>query len=185
MKSLLIALLALFLFACGSNPSYKSPANSDSLVAMDSPMLQKQDSAYDEPEADEENSIDTFYIVVTDTGKDYFKLRNQMFRLHKLFHITIDTMGRYYNKTKKEIVLREEDEDEIYRGEYFPRRFPSSSISLEYLNNYLDGSERKTIALVAGIYETRPPADSARQVLLKTAPRTFVLKSAVYTGCMH
>ena len=63
--------------------------------------------------------------MVADTGKDYFKLRNQMFRLNQLLHISIDTMGRYYNKMKDEIVLRENDEDEIYRGEYFPRRFPT------------------------------------------------------------
>ena len=94
-------------------------------------------------------------------------------------------MGRYYNKTKDLIVLPEDDEDEIYAGTYFPRRFPSENLSLEYLTFYQSQSREKTIALVTGIYETEISADSALTVLRMTESKVFKIKADIYVGCLH
>jgi hypothetical protein len=94
-------------------------------------------------------------------------------------------MGRFYNKTKNLIALPDKDEDEIYAGDYFPRRFPSDNLSLEYLNFYQEQSGEKTIALVTGIYETERSADSALTVLRKTADKVFKIKAYIYVGCVY
>ncbi len=132
-----------------------------------------------------EDEMATYYIVVADTGADYYLLRTKMFDLHKQLQLDIDTLGRAYNPQSNLIALPENDEDEIYRGEYYPRRYPSKFLSLEYLSWYQDHNERKTIALVAGIYEDNESADSALLKLKKEGPQAFVLKARVYVGCMH
>ena len=47
----------------------------------------------------EEEYMDA-YIVVSDTSKDYYTLRNKMFQLGKNLVVEIDTMGRGFD-TKK------------------------------------------------------------------------------------
>lgn len=125
-----------------------------------------------------------YYVVVADTGLNYYSLRDRMFDLNKSFGIPIDTMERGYNKAKDLIALSDKDEDEIYAGEYYPRRFPSKTLSLEYLDTYQFDTSPKTIALVAGIYENKTSADSALQAIdkVKTA---FTFKGRGYVGCMH
>ncbi len=127
----------------------------------------------------------TYFVVVTDTGSSYHRLHEYMMALHQSASLEIDTMGRGYNKAKDLIALPEDDEDEMYAGEYFPRRFPSTNLSLEYLSLYREHAHPKTIALIAGIYGTAPEADSAASVLRKQRTGAFVLKSEIYIGCMH
>ena len=81
------------------------------------------------------------YIVVSDTSQNYFELRQKMFELSKVLKTEIDTMGRGFNKNKNLICLPENDEDEIYAGDYFPRRYPSETLSLEYLIYYTNGNK--------------------------------------------
>ena len=94
-----------------------------------------------------------YYIVIADTSINYEVLQKKMLNLRKQLSIPIDTMDRYYDKDKNLICLPEDSDDELYAGDYFPRRFPSESLSLEYLNLYQQTPhENKTIALVSGIY---------------------------------
>ncbi|GAB4255809.1 MAG: hypothetical protein Kow0079_12770 [Vicingaceae bacterium] len=107
-----------------------------------------------------------------------------MYRLHKKFKIEIDTMGRYFNKQKNLICLPDDDEDEIYAGEYFPRRFPSKTLSIEYLNSY-QKSSNNTMALIAGIFDDKTSADSLQNQLKNQYNKSFVCKSKIYVGCIH
>lgn len=127
----------------------------------------------------------TYFIVVADTSTDYYLLNKKMFDLNKQFTIPIDTMDRFYDKTKNLIALPNNHEDEIYAGDYFPRRFPSENLSLEYLNFYQKLAGEKTIALVTGIYETEKSADSALIILQKIETRAFKIKADIYVGCVH
>lgn len=127
----------------------------------------------------------TFFLSVADTGRDYFKLRALMLRVSNLTHAAIDTQGRYYNKKKDEIVLPEDDEDEIYAGEYFPRRFESSTLSLEYYGWYAKPSTEKNIAILAGIFSQQKSADSMTALIKPVAPKAFSIRVKIYTGCMH
>jgi hypothetical protein len=108
-----------------------------------------------------------------------------MYRAGMAMHLLVDTEGRYYNKKLKRIVLREDDPDEIYRGQYYIRRYDGESLSLEYLNFYAEGAPGNTIALVAGIYGQRRNADSMLRVARGYVPGAFVVKAKLYMGCMH
>ena len=125
-----------------------------------------------------------YYIVVADTGLSYDALRGKMFDLNKSLNIPIDTMDRSYNKAKDLIAFPDNYDDEMYAGDYYPRRSVSDFLSLEYLYMYKPDAKNKTIALVRGIYGNKAGADSALQAMgqSKTA---FAFKAKVYVGCMH
>ena len=74
------------------------------------------------------------FVVVADTSQDYHELRTRMFSIAHQLGLQIDTMGRGYDAAKHLITLPLEDADELYAGEYFPRRYPSETLSLEYLS---------------------------------------------------
>jgi hypothetical protein len=132
---------------------------------------------------DSEHAI--YYVTIVDTGSNYYMLDAKMYSISKVSGLTVDTMARYYNKEKNRIVLRDDDEDEMYRGEYFPRRSPETNLSIEYLDFYRHEAGYGTMALIAGMYETRREADSLLQKLKPNAPGAFVMRAQVYVGCMH
>jgi hypothetical protein len=125
------------------------------------------------------------YVVVADTGKNYYRHNDEMKKLSRINNKPIDSMGRYYNKAKNLIALPDTSSDEIYAGEYYPRRYASESLSLEYLNIYKDDSAEKTIALITGIYEKKSSADSALRSLTAVKGKAFTLAAPIYMGCMH
>jgi len=86
---------------------------------------------------------------------------------------------------KNLISLTDDHEDEVYAGDYFPRRFPSEFLSLEYLSLYKENAGDKTIALLVGIYETEKAADSISNILKNREPKLFKIKTEMYVGCMH
>jgi hypothetical protein len=139
----------------------------------------------DSVEDDIADETATYYVVITDTGTNYYSLKAKMENIHQSLNIPIDTMVRYYNKTKDLIALPDNDGDEIYAGDYFPRRTPSNFLSLEYMIFYQPPSSKNTIALIAGIYENKSSADSALNVLKPTESNAFAIKASIYVGCMH
>jgi len=127
----------------------------------------------------------SYIEVVADTNVNYYTLHQKMFGLSEQLAIPIDTLGRTFDSSKNLIALPENDEDELFAGDYYPRRFPSTTLSLEYLNLYEPTAGEKTVALVTGIFETQASADSAL-AMLKTAERnSFTVKANMYTGCIH
>ncbi len=134
-------------------------------------------------EADNDYAI--MYIVVVDTGAQYASLQSAMYTLSQKTGMIVDTMNRYYNKQKDKIVLSENEEDDMYRGEYVPRRFPSTTLSLEYYSIYNDSSTDKNIALVAGLFENAREADSLLRILKPSAPHSFAAMAKVFVGCIH
>ncbi len=184
-----IFFISVFLFGACSPDSTESYAYGKETLKTDSLKIQNSSgsgSFVSESDSEEiDRDFTTYYIVVADTGMDYFLLHNKMFELSEQLNIPIDTMDRYYNKAKDLIALSDDDEDDIYAGEYYPRRFPSAHLSLEYLDFYTEKAGKKTIALVSGLYETDKSADSALAILKKAASNSFTLKSLVYVGCMH
>ncbi len=175
-------ILLLVLAACGTNAGREqtdASAKSDTTVNTDSVPVNniEADGAVED--------YATYFVVVADTSLDYAILRTKMFRLNKQFNRPIDTMGRYFNKAKNLIALPDNDEDEMYAGDYFPRRYPTEDLSLEYLNFYQPQARGKTIALIAGIYEAERNADSTVLVLKRTEKNAFRIKAKIYIGCMH
>jgi len=176
------AVLATLCFCNCNSPVANNKTTNDTLAtvaptAADTLMT----DVYDEDMDD----YTIVHVVVADTGLDYYPLQQAMYSLSSQLNIPIDTMNRYYNAQKNEIVLADDDEDEMYRGEYFPRRFASAVLSLEYYRIYNDTTTDKNIALIAGTYESAKSADSALALLRPLAPQSFGKAARIYVGCMH
>ncbi len=186
MKQQLLIICIVLLYACKPTSSNKINASKQT-SKVDTTSVLKTSVSGETLEQTTETASDyaAYYIVIADTGQDYFVLRKKMFGLNSKLNLPIDTMGRLFNAGKNLIALPENDEDELYAGEYFPRRFPSINLSLEYLNFYQKEAGQKTIALVTGIYETNQQADNACKVLRKTEKKAFKIKAEIYVGCMH
>ncbi|WP_025145961.1 hypothetical protein [Pedobacter jeongneungensis] len=188
LKNLAILSIAssIFLLNCSQNQE-KNKVAADTItkketivkaVSVEKPIEQKV-------EEDTLGNFADYYVAVLDTNTNYNQIHAKMFTASEALNITIDTLGRYYNKKKDEIILPEDDEDEIYAGEYFPRRNAEENLSLEYLNVYKPDAKAKMIALVAGIYADKDSAAIALKRLKAIDSKSFVLKSKIYIGCMH
>ena len=127
------------------------------------------------------------YVVIADTSQNYYELHSKMFVLAEKLQLDIDSMGRYYDQTKNLICLPEDDEDEIYAGDYFPRRYPTETLSLEYLGYYLDDIQPtdRTIALVVTITDKEEDADIILTKVKKHMDKAYKVKASIYMGCMH
>lgn len=193
MKYFFISIAVFFLSGCqtATTPEktivFSDPKPTDVLVADTATLIQKEIESENSNDEGENiyNDYETYYIVVADTHINYAALYDKMFILSKKLKLPIDTMERSYNPSKNLIALPEDDEDEMYAGEYYPRRSPTKNLSLEYLNFYNPAADQKTIALVAGIYEKKHSADSALMILKQVEKKAFHFKGNVYVGCMH
>lgn len=195
----LFLILIMWLVSCGTNSKENASANADTTAQSDNPGSADHQHAegteihshahhlhdIDTADGTNDESIATYFVVVADTGQNYYTLHKKMVDLNKQFRIPIDTMDRSYNQKKNLIALSENDDDKLYAGKYFPRRFPSDHLSLEYLDVYQTKAGKKTIALVAGIYEKQKSADSALSILHASEKKVFKIKANIFTGCAH
>jgi hypothetical protein len=126
----------------------------------------------------------TYYVVIADTSQSYRDVHITMTEFQKASGQEIDTMGRYYDTKSDKLMLPENDEDELYRGKYYPRRFPDATLSIEYLSTYTEAPSA-TFACVVGIYEKNSAAKKAVSKWKTRFPKIYSLKAKMYTGCMH
>jgi hypothetical protein len=178
----ILAAVALFCASCAGPTAGPAQATA-STPAADTIRKDSVQAAPDTTSADDEYSV--LYVVVADTGLDYYPLMRHMYAIAAGMHYPVDTMDRHYDKVKDRIVLPDTIDDELYRGEYYPRRTCESNLSLEYYGLYDTATTEKTIALVAGIYEARTSADSLATLVRPFAAKVFVRRAKVYQGCLH
>ena len=180
--------LSTIIFIVGScnNVAVSASSASDTVKAAQQPVDTTLPVVEDSSEfIQSRDAFVTMYITIADTGFVYYPLDAKMYSLCNKLKIPIDTMNRHFDASKNEIVNADDDDDEMYRDEYFPRRFPSVGLSLEHLTTYTENTTKNTIALVAAICESKQTADSVLKVVRPASPRSFVLKGRVYVGCMH
>ncbi len=127
------------------------------------------------------------YIVIADSSSNYFDLREKMFELSDKLQIEIDTMERGYDKYKNLICLPDNHDNEIYAGEYYPRRYPSEKLSLEYLDYYANGKKPTggIIILIALISDEKKTAEEGLRKIKKYERNAFIFETKIYMGCMH
>lgn len=187
----------MLLLACNDNPSTSTGeklTDSTGMISQSVPvdsLLPPANTIENNIEADSMEAVDanpdieTYYVVVADTGLQYAPLNAQMYSLAKQMNLTVDTLGRYYNLEKKKIVLNEKDDDELYAGEYFPRRFPSTTLSMEYVDTYTPGSNPTMIGIIAGIFEEAASGEKVLQSVKAYCPNARLVKADIYVGCVH
>jgi hypothetical protein len=172
----------LSLVSCTNNSVQNTPHKLDSNCALlPNPAMEKLDSMADGGQ----DEMQEVWVLIGDTSLNYFALDAEMYLWAGQLNWGIDTMERYYNLMKKALITSEKSEDELYRGEYFPRRFPTETINIEYLNTYTQYTTANTFALVFGIYESEVEAKKALNKSIKVSQRAYVLPSYLYMGCIH
>ena len=129
-----------------------------------------------------ESAMATYYVLVVDTGSNYYTLRDEMYYLSDEINMLIDTMGRYYD-IQKNLIVSDCDAQNIHEfGDYLPRNAPSNFLSLEHFSTYYSYVGKSTLALIGGIYESELSAEVDVLKLKNTYPKSYVLKASVYTG---
>ena len=134
------------------------------------------------------STVQKVYIVVADTSHNYSELNSLMQKISKKFNLKIDTLGRTYDNNKNLICLPEDDEDGLYAGEYFPRRYSSDFLSLEYLDYFKVANlklEDKTIALVAMISSDKLASERLLTKIKYYSKNAFIYEGKIDIGCMH
>ncbi len=177
-------LLIAFICSCGNTQNSNDAKDTIAVVPIRTDTVQAQDSSYNDPNTTSDDYAN-YYLVIADTGTDYNSLDAAMYLLAKQTGLQVDTLNKYYNPQKKKIVLREDDDDEAYAGEYISVRFPTTTMSMEYLDSYTIQAREKTMCILAGIYETQQAADSVLRIVKPNAPKAFTMKSKIYIGCIH
>lgn len=136
-----------------------------------------------------EDWYQTMYVVIVDTGNNYYELDQRMYEISHKTNIAVDTIGRYYDAGEDKIMLPEDDEVEIYAGDYFPRRYADETLSIEYAALYRKSKDLlandNTMALVSGIFETIEAAKEQQKKLAQHNISSFIQEASLYMGCMH
>jgi hypothetical protein len=146
------------------------------------------DSSAAKPISSEENFgsfEDDFFLVIADTSHDYNKILEEAKKLSVDFSLDIDNLGRIYDPAADSILIPFNPEDEQYSRAYFLRRFPSSALSIEYIDAYQVNSPQNTFALVAGIFKDEKSYNEIAPKLRNNYPNLYVLKTRIYLGCLH
>lgn len=132
----------------------------------------------------DDDLIQDYFIIIADTSESYYILRNTMFDISKKSGLLIDSLGRIFDSNRG-IIVPHDSEDEIYAGEYFPRRFEGSELSIEYCNAYDNKSHKTQMALVAGQYTELNAAQKQLRKIKQLCPKAFIIPAKLYNGCMH
>ncbi len=180
-------LFAFSIIACSEKPAavaIVAPTKADYIV-VDEPVHPDLDSIGTGEVLNEYSDYVDMFVLVADTGNNYYDLRSIMFSSAEKLQQEVDTMGREFNSEKNLIALPLDSEDEMWAGDYYPRRFTSSHMSLEYLDYYEENAGDSTIVIVSGIYDMEASADSALAKLKTVLPSARLIKTKLYQGCMH
>lgn len=188
----IIALLALF--SCTSEEKKSTEAlTSDTSVIEAQPNTNIEDTGA----SDESSDLELNYIVSVAEGYNYDSLKIIALQTSDKLGFKFDTMGRYYHP-EKGIVLPDDDEDEVWAGQYYFRRFGSNLVSIEMSYAYTDTSISKNEATLekhrqdkakmfvfAMMYQEKKSADSLANIIKVDYPFIKVFPAQIYMGCMH
>jgi hypothetical protein len=158
--------------------------SSDSLNAEVESNNSTDDSTYNEM-----MDFQTYHILTITEGYNFDSLKAVSKEVADRLNTTVDYMGRIYDPSKG-IIVPPDDEDEIYRGEYFPRRFEGNTISIEMGYALADSTERikgdrMKMVVVAGLFTERNTSDSILGIVKSSFPAARVITRDLYVGCMH
>lgn len=181
MRVIALPVAVAFLFSCSNtiergSPSALAPSNSATSAQVDTALPLNEDEF--------PSDYMMFEIVIADTGRNYREMEDLMHLLSRGLVAEVDSFGRTYDAQRDSIIVPLDSDDELYRGNYLPRRFSSNALSMEYLDAYMTASPG-TFALISSISEDPIASDSMLTVLRGLAPRAFRIRAELFTGCMH
>jgi len=176
----------LLLASCTSTNKQEVVVDADSLATQVADSTEFRDTIEEvaEPLDEYDYNYATYHFVFSDSGKNYTTLSKKMHKISAASGLQIDTMGRYFDKDSMSLILSDTANDEMYRGHYFPRRYPAPTMSIEYADMYTKAGD-STFILVYGIYEEASEADSALARILTLDAAAYADSTEVFVGCIH
>ena len=125
------------------------------------------------------------YVVFAGTSTNFNEL-------DKLCHkIANETGDQYVNSLEYDsargMIVPDTSSDELYKGSYYPRRYPEKGISIEmlwYYSNSQPENEKRLVA-ITGIFDKKSDAILNLKNVQKIDPSAYVKKLKMYMGCMH
>jgi hypothetical protein len=191
MKRYFPALFILVFFAgCRNQASVDQGEVKDSIVSsasnqVNADSLDLDDSGGDQDSTQIANEFQTYYLVTIAEGNNYDSLLQIAQEAGQVLNLKVDLMNRIY-KSGKGIVLKEDDEDEIYRGEYYPRRSAGDFVSIEMKNAFIENeNDPMRMLVISNIFEKISQADSVQKIAGIKFPFARTVKAELFTGCMH
>jgi len=185
-----ISLLAVVIFAIQCKPSLKKEKSKN----LDSMNCSELDHSISENGA-EATSVDetknedyqTAFVVVLDTSDQFQKMYDLAMSTSSKFDVPFDTVQKSYFRETNIWGVSQSSDDEIYRGEYFPRRNGNEQdmLSLEYQYWYDKKGNDKNLMLVTNIFPFSMDAEQNVAAWRKHFPQAFILQCEMYMGCLH
>jgi hypothetical protein len=138
------------------------------------------------------------YVVVVADGYNYDSLRAIAKETSKLLGFKFDMLGRYFNTSRKKIVLPDNYEDDVWAGEYIFRREGGDFVSIEMQGAYIDTLTAKNkreselfyadtlkMFVFANMYPEKKYADSLLKILKPKFKQATIIPTEIHMGCMH
>lgn len=148
-------------------------------------------------QAEDIDDLELNYIISVAEGYNYDSLRAIALQTAQKLSFKFDTLGRYYNP-QKGIVLSENDEDEMWAGQYYFRRIGDNLVSVEMSYAYTDTAmsvneqelekhrqDTTRMFVFAMMYPDKKSADSLANIIKADYSSVKVFPAQIYMGCMH
>lgn len=185
MKRVVSLFLLVIIASCQKKESVGSSRMNDYAFKSPDSLLIKESDSTEDP--DENSDMGTFYVVEVAEGNDFAELDQIAQGAASLLGSKTDMMNRIYRKDKG-IIVPEDSDDDIYSGEYYPRRpfYDQNFVSIEMAYAY-KRNEKDTLKMtvLANIFENKAQSDSVVKLLLPSFKGAKTLKTELFLGCMH
>jgi len=158
----------------------------DTAAQLAKPLPKTADAA-EEQLSDDLSEMQTYYVVVAEEGQNYHPLQERLLQLAQESRLPIDSLGRKYNEGLKKLVITDPEEIDMFGEVYYPRRFETDYLSIEYANAYIEHLPYtdNTLYIVAGQYPDKKMADKRMAEIKKYAPKVKIVKAEMFDGCLH
>jgi hypothetical protein len=146
----------------------------------------------DEPDTDISSEVRDKYLVILCAEREFSSAKQEAERVSQLSGVQFSTRGHVWDSNRG-LILPDDCEDPIYRGEYALRRYneldlteghPVGYISVEKSTAYPDLQKDYYIALAA-ICDSNEDADKELLKFKPFSPKAYVAKTEIYMGCIH
>ncbi len=173
----------IFLLALACSPQKDPSKNPKETEA------QTTDTLLETPPTEEivDEEMQTAFMVILDSSSDFNSIRALAEKTANEYQLKFDTIEKQYYPEKNLWGVAVWSEDEIYRGEYYPRRSDDDThpLSLEYQQWYDEKSQEKNLILMAGIFSLSLEAEEYINKFREKFPKAYILQKEIYMGCMH
>lgn len=132
-----------------------------------------------------DDNMKPFHVIIVSIGNNYDSLATIGKKVAKELNVEYKTLDRIYDN-KRGIILPDTSPDEIFAGEYYPRRYEGSFVSVEHRGPYDDkATSDMEMVVIAGIFEQKNDAQQLFKKVKKVYPAAKLVSTKLFIGCLH